>query len=76
MVFGGVPTRLNGQDHPLPLERHLLSQKKRFTSACALLRLNRTKQILYGGITKRINFNDPRPLKPVRASIEPNDTEL
>ena len=51
VMSGGVPTRLPAQYLPQGKEklllRDILSQKKKlFTSACTLLRLNRTKQIL------------------------------
>ena len=72
-MSGGVSTRLHAQYLPQGkeklffIERHPLSQKKKlFTSACTLLRLNRTKQILrWNHVASEVQL--PPSLKPVKA---------
>ena len=57
------------------LERHPLSQKKKFfTSASTLLRLIRTKQILRWN--HQANELQLPPVVETSESIEPNDTDL
>ena len=70
-MSGGVPTRLHAQYFPegkkATLKRHPLSQKKKlFTSASTLiLRLNRTKQILWWNHQAN-ELQLPPLLKPVK----------
>ena len=78
-MSGGVPTGLHAQYLPqgkkkATLERHPLSQKKKFTSASTLLRL----------ISHEANITVESPSKwtstttavETSESIEPNDTDL